>query len=600
MFCSECGQSIPDGTAYCIFCGHPVVTNPNAKENAAPVQAAPQQASAAPVQPAPQQAPAAPVQPAPQPAPAAPRPAPVQPAPQPPKKKSKAWIPIVIIGSVLLVMAIIAIPVAFGIGKYMSKIKDAASTTETSKDVADVTSIDTEPVTDQTEDTSEATTEATTTTEETTESSTETTTEATTTTTAAPSADLGKLYAGYKKYLEDNEKAFRAYKKMEDFYYSDDGKWKTYDASIDMPEQAALIDLTGDDVPELLCIHQYDNEITFGLIVLSYVDGKVKPVLTLGSLDIWAGGYSSYVIAKSKKVGELLAYEGRFDETSSEYYTKYVWNGSEFKGEYVLGTYNEIKEDDYSFIDHYEKNKEKIDKKEFGKLVSEFEAGAEALIFFNMEPDKGFTKVYLDSNKKILGESYDTVYWVVCKEDLYWSLADQGAVQDKNEFYKKTAAEYYMSSGAGAWGAGITIKDDGTFDFYYSDANAGESGDGYDGTTYYSSGKGTLSDAVKVSDTRYLVRVESMNYDIAPGTVALNDDSGDESYVMRMAATSFSTTEKGQILEIYLPGQKTSELDEDFLRWTNWQFGNKELPKELKTCGIYNGADKSGFVVSGQ
>ncbi|MBP5654424.1 MAG: zinc ribbon domain-containing protein [Clostridiales bacterium] len=588
MFCIKCGSPINEGDKFCIKCGEPVTAAPAAPEPTAP--------SAAPETPAAPAVPAAPAAPVPPRAPQAPQPAPqVQAQVQPPKKKSKAWIPFVVIGAVLLSTTAALIAALFAARTFMNQNKPKD---RTEPDVTYVTSDDqettraTEP--SDTEYTEDGRLEPP---EETSETETETAATAedeTQATTAVPAVDQAVLYEGYLKYLKDNEKAFKEYKDVDSCYYVEGKGWNTYSSS-EPAKQAALIDVTGDDIPELFCIHQYDNEFTYALVVLSYVDGSVKPVLTLDSLDIFAGGYSSYVITRSKTPGELRIYEGRFDETSSEHFTAYVWNGSAFVPGDYFGNYTEIDEEEYKEIYHYFNKEDTIDKAGFEQLTEEFEAGAESIIFFNMPLDDGFTKLYLANGQSILGQTYDSILWTVSKENEYRQLAASGALQDDSEFFGKTSATYNMSSGAGAWGQSVTVNSDGTFTFNYHDANAGESGKGYDGTSYYCSGKGKFSQAVKVSETRYLVRVESMEYDVAPGTIDFEDSS--EDYIMRLVATQFYSFDKGSVIEIYLPGEKTADLDESFLQWTNWHFNHKEIPSELTSCGLYNGATGSGFVV---
>ena len=78
MFCSNCGQQIPDTTKFCPHCGHPA-ERPTGQANVPPAQPYPSQ------------------------------PYPYQPYPPAPAKKKKGWIVALIIGCVLLAALIIAV-----------------------------------------------------------------------------------------------------------------------------------------------------------------------------------------------------------------------------------------------------------------------------------------------------------------------------------------------------------------------------------------------------------------------------------------------------------------------------------------------------------
>ena len=476
---------------------------------------------------------------------------------------------------------------------------------------------------DQIETTTEETTPAETTTEDTTAATTAETTEATETTatetttaastdetsttkateTTAPSdgssdpsgdpAFKQKMYDAYYKYLTKNKKNFLCYKYMDIPYYNSvSGEWEEISCEEGNYPHLSLIDLTGDGVDELVCIAGRD-EYQFDLTIWGFANDKMNKLLTIESIDILAGGYSSYVIATTSNPGEILVYLGRFDELAFEDYLTYKWDGKVFaKQSGAFGVEQDMNDSGDKITTTYKKDGKKISKDDFDKLVAGYEAQASGLIIFNQGLDEGFTKVYLKT-----GSAMSSGYYTMCKtvkKNLdYWTGVVEGNAVDSKKFFKEAAGSMFMSSGAGAWESDITLKEDGTFEFSFHDANAGESGNGYDGTTYISTGKGKFSAAVKVSEYTYLVRVTGLEYDVAPGTTNIEDQGG---YNLRYYYSDFYGFDKGSWVEIYMPGQPTKDLDEEFLGWTHWQYNHKTLPKSLNSVCLYCAETGCGFV----
>ena len=245
------------------------------------------------------------------------------------------------------------------------------------------------------------TTEPTTTTTEAT--TTTTTTEPTTTTTAL---DKKPMYEAYKKFLSEKKKRITAYYTYEEFTYSDSKGWKSEYKENKNPIQAALVDLTGDDVNELVLILQGDNELSYDMVVYSYIDGKVKSVLKIKNIDVMAGGYSSYIVCKSKTKGEICIYTGRFDEEYSEAYTVYKWNGEKFKAKSSFGSYSKVNDKGDGFKYYYFNGDEKIKKDDFKKLIPDFDKEVGKILFFNTELDDALTKIYVDAGSKPAGMTY--------------------------------------------------------------------------------------------------------------------------------------------------------------------------------------------------
>lgn len=72
-------------------------------------------------------------------------------------------------------------------------------------------------------------------------------------------------------------------------------------------------------------------------------------------------------------------------------------------------------------------------------------------------------------------------------------------------------ADFYFSSGAGAWSSQMTILPNGQFWGYFHDADMGDSGPGYpQGTLYECSFTGYFSDALQINEYEYQIEVESL------------------------------------------------------------------------------------------
>ncbi len=80
-----------------------------------------------------------------------------------------------------------------------------------------------------------------------------------------------------------------------------------------------------------------------------------------------------------------------------------------------------------------------------------------------------------------------------------------------------------FSSGAGAWGTTMEIAEDGSFSGTYHDTNAGESGDGYNGTVYMSEFRGQLGELTQVNKNAYEAEITSLQIRKEKGTSEIKD-----------------------------------------------------------------------------
>ena len=155
---------------------------------------------------------------------------------------------------------------------------------------------------------------------------------------------------------------------------------------------------------------------------------------------------------------------------------------------------------------------------------------------------------------------------------------------------------FVFTSGVGAWQTYVEIEKDGTLKGEFSDQNAGEAGEGYDGTIWLCQFTGRISDPEQTGPDTWKVRFTDLKYDNPSGTEMIEDR-------LRYAYTDAYGLETGGALEIYLPGAKVDDLPEAYMEWISpLLFGNyfqdsfiDAVPDELPFCGFFNPEGSYGF-----
>lgn len=143
-----------------------------------------------------------------------------------------------------------------------------------------------------------------------------------------------------------------------------------------------------------------------------------------------------------------------------------------------------------------------------------------------------------------------------------------------------------FSSGVGAWNTDLKIDADGSFNGLHHDANAGESGEGYDATIYSCRFYGQFSIPVQVNDFTYSMTMESLSLVDEPDQESIDDDG-----IRWVTSVPYGLESADEVL-IYLPGARASDLPEDFVNWIRCQIGDFET---LPSYGLYNVKEGLGF-----
>lgn len=121
--------------------------------------------------------------------------------------------------------------------------------------------------------------------------------------------------------------------------------------------------------------------------------------------------------------------------------------------------------------------------------------------------------------------------------------------------------QFGFSSGAGGWSEEFIIEKDGYFTGNYHDTDMGDTGEGYDdGTMYSSTYSGHFTDLTKINDYTYQMKLADITYKETADTVEISDNTRyiyTESYCLGGTDT----------FTIYLPGTPISELPEGVYIW---------------------------------
>lgn len=138
---------------------------------------------------------------------------------------------------------------------------------------------------------------------------------------------------------------------------------------------------------------------------------------------------------------------------------------------------------------------------------------------------------------------------------------------------------FHFLSGAGGWSTDMTVGADGSFDGLYSDADMGDTGEGYpNGTLYLCKFSGRFGELKKVDDFTYQTTIVEIRYENEPDTEEIVDD------ILYQYTDAYGLENAEKIL-FYLPRTPVESLSEECRSWLNnvlydWETGKwlEELP----------------------
>ena len=167
---------------------------------------------------------------------------------------------------------------------------------------------------------------------------------------------------------------------------------------------------------------------------------------------------------------------------------------------------------------------------------------------------------------------------------------------DSAVFFDTIPLHFAFGSGAGAWGSGIDLKEDGTFIGYYWDSDMGGSGDGYDVTAHHCDCTGRFGNVEKHGDYYYSMTLEEYVPDQENGTSWISEESnGEISYRMLNIITDPYGIYPGTEYYLFLPGAPLSELPVSLTEPMMGVVVSQTDPKVLLNYVLYNADQKAAF-----
>ena len=130
------------------------------------------------------------------------------------------------------------------------------------------------------------------------------------------------------------------------------------------------------------------------------------------------------------------------------------------------------------------------------------------------------------------------------------SASEEVSLSESAEFTFADLSKYQFEfcSGAGGWSEEFTIEKDGYFTGKFHDSDMGDTGDGYDGGTFYfCSYSGHFTDFVKINEYTYKMKLTDITYDEEVGTEEIIDG------VLHIYTDSYCLG-SSDTFTVYLPG----------------------------------------------
>lgn len=349
-----------------------------------------------------------------------------------------------------------------------------------------------------------------------------------------------------------------------------------YAQDVITPTPISIVDVTGDDIPELIFMKAIDNVVA-SLHIYTYQEGEAQEIYT-NTLDVAVGGGSYYVLFQIEGSHDLYIRCEAGDET---WETRFAKCGFDEFGNY--GIINVLEEtmypnEDYTdMISDYTENEGIITKETYQNKTNELLDSMSVILLYNEHFSEEITA--LVNNNQCTSMTYLEAYNYLSEgsEDITTIL--------------KGIPSFYFSSGVGGWGTSLDIYADGSFEGSYHDSDMGDIGEGYsNGTVYLSDFRGSFTDIKKVNDYTYTMKLQTIELEKEPGTEWIEKEA-------RYIASEPYGMDNAEEVYLYLPGAPTAELPSDFLDWVSMPRGwvEEDIPVILDGYGLYNPNERTGF-----
>lgn len=149
-------------------------------------------------------------------------------------------------------------------------------------------------------------------------------------------------------------------------------------------------------------------------------------------------------------------------------------------------------------------------------------------------------------------------------EEIVEEITQEEQEEEEFTFADLSKRKFEFCSGAGGWVEEFAIEKDGYFTGKFHDSNMGDTGEGYeDGTLYSSSYSGYFTDLIKINDHTYQMTLEDISYKESTGSEEIRQN-------VRSIYTDSYCLSGTDTFTIYLPGTPLSEISEDIYFWISW------------------------------
>ena len=174
------------------------------------------------------------------------------------------------------------------------------------------------------------------------------------------------------------------------------------------------------------------------------------------------------------------------------------------------------------------------------------------------------------------------------------AVVSPSVVEDGNEestilFSELSKYQFVFASGVGAWQTILNINEDGTFKGYYSDADMGDTGEGYPyGINYSSTFEGKFTTPKRLNDYTYSISIEFMKLEKEVKSEEIIDG------IKYVYSEPYGLNDAKEI-HIYTIQAPIKELPEGFISWVGYSDLSNVKAEYLPFYGLYNVETESGF-----
>lgn len=359
-------------------------------------------------------------------------------------------------------------------------------------------------------------------------------------------------YAAYLADLQSHQGTIRAY----DWQMADGESHYPMGSEPNALKPAALVDIWGDDVPELIYVYSpYDYDVA-DLRIIGWENGAVKELCAFPQWDACVASGTSFGMFRTADEKTLYAYSYIGDEVG--FYTWYA-----FREQDGALAAEKIAEADIHYASHDTKpdtfmvNGSSVDQAAYNAFAEDLAGRADMTVLYSARPelDSWFARLFeLPSS----GMSYDDAVLALYGESGNTSSSDSdpaGAL-----FSSLSGLSLYFSSGAGAWSSDLFMEDGGRFTLNYHDSDMGSGGDGYDATLYICEASGRFDQVQKIDDRTYTMHIAELNLTNEPGTQWITQEDGGR--LLHIASDPYGL-EGTDTVTVYLPGTPISNIPDE-------------------------------------